>query len=80
MRYTFNQYKQYRQVITTFLNRNALFPMTDAIPATFICDHFCIEEALLFGVIHIFLTEEEKESLPKKTLFFLHQEASMTCF
>lgn len=54
--------------------------MTDAIPATFICDHFCIGEALLFGVIHIFLTEEEKESLPKKTLFFLHQEASMTCF
>lgn len=27
MRYTLNQHKQYREVITTFLNRNALIPV-----------------------------------------------------
>lgn len=79
MRYIFNQHKQYREVITIFLNRNPLFPMTDAIPATAICGHVYIGEAPLFKDICVFLTEEETESLLKKILI-LPKEASMTRF
>lgn len=60
-RYTLNQHKQYREVITIFLNKNTL---TDAISATFTCGHICIE-VLLFGEVYIFLTEEETKSSRK---------------
>lgn len=73
-------YKQYREGITTFLNRKALLPLTDAVPDTFICGLFHKEAAAaLVGVLYTFLTEEETQSVQKNTLFLLHQEASMTC-